>query len=96
VRYRGLDPLIRELARAGKLKPEGRGWCAGYAPAASWLDGYADLADKLPLEDRELLRKAAQRLNATLNTWSKKCSASAPVGVDMSRSGRNFCHRVTC
>lgn len=95
-RYHGLDGLVRGLARAGNLAPEGSGWAAGYAPVSGWLCSYAELVELLPSSDRAALERAAQRLNATLSTWSKNFSTSGAVGVDAIRSGRNLCQRLTC
>jgi hypothetical protein len=95
-RYRDLDQLVRELARAGSVVPDGRGWSAGYVPTHDWLAPHTRLAALLPVSDQVLLGKAAQRLNAILSTWSKRFSASGLDGADVTSSGSILCQRVTC
>jgi hypothetical protein len=73
--------IMRELARGGFFSPEGRGWDAGYAPDSRWLRKHAMMWASLSGIDRLVLRQAAQRLRATLTTWSKNAVASRPVGA---------------
>lgn len=79
-KFEGLAAVVRDLARAGHMTPEGRGWNAAYVAAPVWLAAHAELATHLDRADRRVLTRGAQRLKAALRTWSKNAVASAPTG----------------
>jgi hypothetical protein len=67
-----VDGILRDLAIAGFLVVEGRGWDAGYRPTERWLaQGTAALAS-LTASERASVKVAAQRLVASVTIWSKK------------------------
>jgi hypothetical protein len=70
--------MLRDLAIAGRLSVEGRGWDAGYRPAATWLaQGVAALAS-LTQSERSAVSLAGQKLIASVTIWSKKSVVGLP------------------
>lgn len=74
--YVGVDLILRELANAGHLIPEGRGWDGGFRPSSAWLERSSFVRTSLPSYERAAVDRAAQRLVATVTIWSKKALVS--------------------
>jgi hypothetical protein len=72
-RYRiGMEQMLRQLAREGALSVEGLGWDAGYRPTLGWLQQGTIALASLTRAEHAAVRNAAQKLVASLTTWSKK------------------------
>jgi hypothetical protein len=73
-----VDSILRDLAIAGLLSVEGRGWDAGYRPSAAWLAQGAAALASLTRSERAAVRLAAQKLIASLTIWSKNSVTCVP------------------
>lgn len=67
-----VERTLRALARNRALSTEGRGWDAGYRPTPDWLEYGRIALTSLTTGERAAVGLAAQRMVASLTTWSKK------------------------
>lgn len=67
---------VHGLVVAGALRPEGRGWAAGYDVDNGWVYRHRLLLGSVPDQERTSLAKGASRLQTALTNWSKKSDAS--------------------
>lgn len=78
--FTGLRTSIHRLVATGMLRPEGRGWDAGYVVAPEMRDSGLKLHAALAESERVGLRRAAQVFNEALRMLSKNDAAAAPSG----------------
>lgn len=74
-RVRGVGAWMHEAVEAGLLRPEGRGWEAGYRPRTDWLEQAAQLRAVIPSSEAVALTEASQRLVAMSTMLSKNAAA---------------------
>jgi hypothetical protein len=74
-RVLGVGAWLREAAEAGLLRPEGRGWEAGYRPRKDWLRQAAQLRAVISASEATALNEAAQRLAAMSTMLWKNAAA---------------------
>jgi hypothetical protein len=74
-RVEGVTRWVRESCEAGRLKPEGEGWNAGYRPVGDWIERARVLRERLDERERVALRQSAHRLVAMASMLSKNAAA---------------------
>jgi hypothetical protein len=77
-RFSSLSRSVRSLARSGHLRAVGRGWEAGFAPSAEFIDSGNSGIRGLSKSDVAAIRRAADQLATHLTTWSNSSIAARP------------------